>query len=374
VTSGATHQVGFVRNGTVPLGQTVFTDEEKKMSTTVADLRKKTPLKEVMKQPPKQRIATLLAENKKEIMAALPEHVSKERLLMIAQTAATSNPKLLECYTPSLFGALIKCTQLGLEPNNALGEAYLVPFKNNKANRLDCQLIIGYRGLQALARRSGQVNSIMANHVCEKDTFEWEYGLEEKLRHIPAHGDRGAITYFYAYSLLKDGGHQFVVWTNDEMIHHMKTQTQSRGEYGPWADNYLAMGSKTMVRMLAKWLPQSINLAEAVSIDARADVGMNQGLEDVLSGDYTVVPDQDPEALPEPLTDANGEIFDEKIHQQAEGEPAYKKDGTFKMKVKKKRAAAAKPAAQEPVHDEPADEPEEEQEEEEEEAEDYSME
>jgi recombination protein RecT len=309
--------------------------------TTVADLRKKTPLQDVMKQPPKQRIATLLQENKREIAAALPKHINIDRMLTIAQTAATSVPALLECYTPSLFGAMIKCTQLGLEPNNALGQAYLVPFRNRKQNRKDVQLIIGYKGLIDLARRSGHVVSINAQAVREGDEFEWEFGLNERLVHRPGK-ERGEITHFYAYAKLTGGGHQFDVQTVEDIIKLMKT-TQSKGEYGPWADHFEAMGRKSMIRKISSYLPLSIQQAEASALDGRADAGLDQGLEGVLSGDYTVLPDQDaPESLPAPIADVNGEVFDPELHQaDAEtGEPIYNKDQSFR---KKRAKPAAKP-------------------------------
>ena len=303
--------------------------------TTITELRqaqKKTPIKEVMKMPPRERISTLLQENKAEIAAALPKHISVDRMLTIAQTAATTTPQLLDCYTPSLFGAMIKCTQLGLEPNNALGQAYLIPFKNKKQNRTDCQLVIGYRGMLELARRSGNVISFTAGHVCLGDEFEWEFGLQEKLRHKPTSGDRGPLSHFYAYAKLKGEGYQFLVWTAEDMIKHMKTHTQSRGEYGPWKDNFIAMGEKTMARALFKWLPVSIEMAEAAHIDAGADAGMSQGLEDVLTGDYKLLEAGDPQAQPDVLVDVNGEMFDPENHQEKDGKPVYNNDGSFRKK------------------------------------------
>jgi len=339
--------------------------------TSVSELRKttkKTPMKEIMKQPPKQRIATLLQENKKEIMAALPKHINIERMLVIAQTAATSVPQLLECYTPSLFGAMIKCTQLGLEPNNALGQAYLVPFRNNKQNRTDVQLIIGYRGLIDLARRSGNVISINSQAVREGDEFEYEFGLEERLAHRPGKV-RGEITYFYAYAKLTGGGHYFDVRTREDMDALMRT-TYKQGNSGPWKDHYERMGMKSMVRRIAAYLPTSINLSEAAQLDSRAEAGMDQGLETVMASDYTVVPEGDaPEALPppaaapksepEPIVDINGEIFDPAKHAVLDGEPVYNKDKSFRKKRgATKPAAAATSAAQE---SEPEPEQEEEQ-------------
>jgi recombination protein RecT len=336
--------------------------------TSVSELRKgkasKTPMKEVMALPPKQRISKLLQENKREIAAALPKHISIDRMVTIAQTAATSVPALLDCYTPSLFGAMIKCSQLGLEPNNALGQAYMIPFRNNKQNRTDVQLLIGYRGMIDLARRSGHVVSMNAQAVREGDEFEWGFGLEEKLHHKPG-SNRGDITHFYAYAKLTGGGHQFDVLTKEDVDKIMRG-TQSKGNYGPWKDHYEQMGRKTMIRRLFNYLPVSIEMAEAQAIDSQGEGGIDQGLDEVLSGEYSVVDavedapqieQQEPE--PEPIVDDNGEIFDPEKHaSDAEGEPIFNKDATFRKKPQR-RAAAAKPAAAaepepEPQEPEPA--------------------
>ncbi len=332
--------------------------------TSVSELRrgtKKTPMKEVMALPPKQRIAVLLKENEKEIMAALPKHVTKERMLVIAQTAATSVPGLVECYTPSLFGALIKCTQLGLEPNNPLGHCYLIPFRNNKKNRMDVQMMIGYRGMIDLARRSGHVVSINAQAVFEGDEFEYEFGLEEKLRHIPG-SDRGECTHYYAYAKLTGGGHQFDVRTADDM-RQLMLSTQSKGEYGPWKSSPIPMGRKSMIRALFNYLPVSIEMATARAIDGQAEAGVDQGLGAVLAGDYTVMEDDDapqigapepePEPEPEPVVDVNGEIFDPEKHAAMEGEPVYNKDKSFRKKPQRraKPPAQAAPPADEPPPD-----------------------
>lgn len=326
--------------------------------TSVSELRKtgrKTPMKDVMALPPKQRISKLLQENKREIAAALPKHISIDRMVTIAQTAATSVPALLECYTPSLFGAMIKCSQLGLEPNNALGQAYLIPFRNKKKNRTDVQLIIGYRGMIDLARRSGHVVSMNAQAVREGDDFDWGFGLDEKLNHKPG-SDRGEITHFYAYAKLTGGGHQFDVLTKQD-VDKIMASTQSKGQYGPWKDHYEQMGRKTMIRRLFNYLPVSIEMAEAAAIDSQGEGGMDQSLDEVLTGDYTVVdgdqdalpPPAEPEQEPEPVVDANGEIFDDKLHASMEGEPVYNKDKTFRKKPQRRAAQKPKVESDTPV-------------------------
>ena len=48
----------------------------------------------------------------------------------------------------------MRCAQLGLEPGSGMGQAYLIPFKD------ECQFIIGYRGLLNLVYRSGHLRSL----------------------------------------------------------------------------------------------------------------------------------------------------------------------------------------------------------------------
>jgi recombination protein RecT len=165
---------------------------------------------------PKEQIAYLLKQKAGEIAKMLPKHLNAERLMKVAQIAATTTPALAKCDVASLVGAIGQCAQMGLEPNTVLGHAYLVPFntKRKDANGGErwvnsVQVIIGYKGLIDLARRSGQIVSIAAHEVCEADRFELVYGLDEKLNHTPAIGERGEVIGFYAVAKLKDGGHCF---------------------------------------------------------------------------------------------------------------------------------------------------------------------
>lgn len=235
---------------------------------------------------PKDQVKVLLEQNKHVIAQALPKHMNPERLMRVAITSVTSNPKLLECYVPTLIGGIIQCSQMGLEPNTVLGHAYLIPFNNKKKNRTDAQVIIGYKGLIDLARRSGQINSIAAHAVRQKDQFEYEYGLEERLRHIPAEGDRGEITHFYAVAHMKDGGHAFEVMTAAAVT---KIRNAGQGKHNPvWSDHYEEMGRKTAIRRLAKYLPLSVEMATAVAMEDATERGAQPDLETVLTGDFTV--------------------------------------------------------------------------------------
>lgn len=253
-------------------------------------------------QKAKQNIATLLDSSKHAIAQALPRHMNPERLLRVALTAANTTPALLNCHPPTLVGAVIQAAQLGLEPNTPLGHAYLVPFKNRQKQRQDVQLVIGYKGLIDLALRGGTVTKIAAFAVREGDDFEFEYGLNEKLRHIPSFDDDAPITHFYAYAFMKGGGHAFVVLSVERVVRTMREETQSKGAYGPWKDNFEEMGCKTAVRRLSKYLPLSIEMAKAIDIDGKGDAGLDQGFEGIITGEWSEVhpgPADEPQASQE---------------------------------------------------------------------------
>ncbi|MBK8117482.1 MAG: recombinase RecT [Candidatus Accumulibacter sp.] len=264
---------------------------------------------------PKDQVAHLLQQKAGEISKMLPKHLNPERLLKVAQVAATTTPALLECYLPTLIGAIAQCAQMGLEPNTILGHAYLVPFWNAKKKRRDVQVIIGYKGLIDLARRSGQIVSIAAHEVCQADKFELVYGLEEKLVHVPDLGERGAVIGYYAVAKLKDGGHCFEFMSQNQVLQIMK-ETQSKGEHGPWKDHAVEMGRKTVIRRLAKYLPLSIEFQTAVALDGMAESGQDQRNDEAMAGDYSILPDDAPGEDAPGVDYDTGEITPQLDHKQ----------------------------------------------------------
>lgn len=205
-------------------------------------------------------VATMLEQNRSTIAQALPRHLTPDRLMRVAISELRTNEKLAECHPASLVSSIVKASQLGLEVSSALGHAYLVPYKT------EATLIIGYRGLITLARRSGEIQSLTARVVHEKDHFELEYGLHERLRHIPSTEDEpGPITHVYAVAHLKDGGVQYEVMTKAE-VDAIRKRSKAGGA-GPWVTDYQEMARKTVVRRLFKYLPVSVELADALAVD-----------------------------------------------------------------------------------------------------------
>jgi recombination protein RecT len=231
---------------------------------------------------------------KSQIALALPKHVTPERLLRVAMTSIQRTPKLLECDRTSLYAAVMTAAQLGLEPDGVLGQAYLVPFAGK------VQFIPGYKGLITLARNSGEVSSIQAQPVCEGDEFSFSYGSDEHLHHVPALGERGKLTHFYAYARFKDGSFHYEVMSLAQVLAvrdgskgwqaAVKYAKPGQGPDSPWHTHFEEMGRKTAIRRVAKYLPLSVQRAAA--IDEAVERGVPASLGD--AGEVVI-----PEAPPE---------------------------------------------------------------------------
>ncbi len=262
-------------------------------------------------------VKAFFESQKATLAAVLPKHVGADRMLKIALGALRTTPKLMQARTDTLLGAIIQCAQLGLEPNTPLGHAYLIPFENRSKNITEVQIVFGYKGLIDLARRSGQIVSIAAHDVRENDHFEYEYGLDEKLVHRPClTGDRGAVTAFYAVAKLVGGGYAFEVMSRADVeairneSQGWKTAVRFKKEaQSPWGAHFVEMGRKTVLRRLFKFLPVSIELATAATLDGKAAVGETQGaFEDVLQGEYTVATDDGQPGADTGIDTTTGEI------------------------------------------------------------------
>ncbi len=200
----------------------------------------------------------------------LPKHMTPDRLIKTALIAINKMPKLLKCTQTSLAQAMMTAGELGLDVSGTLGSAYLVPFDNNKKGVTECQLIVGYRGLIELARRSGNISTIEAHIVHERDKFSVRLGTDSGIEHVPEwNGDRGAAVAAYAVAKLADGGIQFDVMTVADIE---KVRSKSRGKnLAPWVENWNEMAKKTVVRRLSKYLPLSVEMEKAMAIDVESE-------------------------------------------------------------------------------------------------------
>lgn len=228
------------------------------------------------------------------IKKALPSVITPERFTRMVLSALSATPKLAECSPQSFLAAMMTAAQLGVEPNTALGQAYLLPYRNH--GQMECQFQLGYKGLIDLAYRSGEVSVIQAHTVYENDVFEYELGMDPKLRHVPAKADRGEAVAYYAMFKTKDGGYGFEVMSVDDVQRHAQRYSKSYGSgTSPWRSNFDEMAKKTVLKRALKYAPLKSDFVRGVAQD--------ETIKAELSDEMYAVPD-------ETVFEAEGEEID----------------------------------------------------------------
>lgn len=245
-----------------------------------------------------------------EIKKALPSVITPERFTRIVLSALSTTPALATTTPQSFLGAMMTAAQLGMEPNTPLGQAYLIPYRNHGV--METQFQLGYKGLIDLAYRSGEVSTIQAHVVYENDTFDYSFGLDPQLKHIPAKSDQGAPIFVYAAFRTKDGGYGFEVMSVDDIREHARKFSKSY-EKGPWQTNFEEMAKKTVLKKALKYAPLKSDFVRAVAQDGSVKVEISEDMYSVPNTieaedvEFTEIPDSDP---------ATGEVIEEKAAAQ----------------------------------------------------------
>jgi len=265
-----------------------------------------------------------------QFQAAMPRGAEATQLIRDALTALRMTPKLGQCDSSSVLGALMTCAQLGLRPG-VLGHAWLLPFWDSKANADEkgrprggykAQFVVGYQGLVELAHRSGKISSLIARTVYANDQFDVDYGLADSLVHKPnLFADRGDPIAYYAIAKFAGGGHSFIVMTQREMLayrdRHAKARSKEGRIFGPWVDHFEPMAHKTCVRQLSKYTPKSTDMAAAIEADGGVRVDLTPT---VPADEATTHPDWEGEVVGEQEPDEQQEWPD--TAQPPDAQPA----------------------------------------------------
>lgn len=211
-------------------------------------------------------IADMIKVLEPEIRKALPAVITPERFTRMALSAINNNPKLAECSQMSFLAVVMNAAQLGLEPNTPLGQAYLIPFQNKGI--LECQFQLGYKGLINLAYRNEQLQTIQAQCVYANDEFEYELGLNSKLFHKPALGERGEMVAVYALFKLQNGGYGFEVMSKQDVDSYAQKYSKAiNSSFSPWKSAYTEMAMKTVIKRVLRYAPLKTDFLRAVATD-----------------------------------------------------------------------------------------------------------
>ena len=224
---------------------------------------------------------------KQQIAVALPKHMTADRFVRVALTALLKTPKLLDCTKESIIECMLNCSALGLEPDGR--RAHLIPYGTK------CTLIVDYKGIVELAKRSGDVAGVFAQTVCERDNFTWENG--EVTHRIDWKQDRGSVYAVYSTITFKDGSKQTDVMTRTE-VEAVRARSRA-GSSGPWVTDWNEMAKKTVFRRASKWITLSPEVADALEKDGdnfsslQPDSSLTQNKPDFGPGEAVAAPTQE---------------------------------------------------------------------------------
>lgn len=234
--------------------------------------------------------ATIVAELQKmkaQIEAALPRHITPDRMARVALTACRQNPKLYRSTRESFFGALITASQLGLEPG-VLGQSYFVPYKNREGNYI-CTFIPGWRGYMDLLSRTGRAIA-WTGAVYEDDEFDYEYGSQPLVHHRPgkSHGQKGRLRYAYAIGRVKGMEESPVieVWDIDKIEKHRDSNNRVGEDHYSFVHPEM-YARKVPLMQVIKYMPMSVELADASALDVDGSEGRQRlTIEGAFNKDY----------------------------------------------------------------------------------------
>jgi phage RecT family recombinase len=176
-----------------------------------------------------------------------------ERLIRTIVVSVERLPKLLECDRQSLFNAAMSAAVLGLEVDGVTGQAYLIPFKGK------AQLVIGYKGYNTLAARSGI--TITGAVVREGDEFDYELGSAPSSAHRPSRRrqDRRIIAAWACAQSLDRPAVSMVMDIDELMAVKAKSPgARAATARGTTQIGFPAMCEKTVKRRLARSLPLNV--------------------------------------------------------------------------------------------------------------------
>lgn len=217
------------------------------------------------------------------LASLLPKHLPLEKFRAMVNSAVSVNPELLECTPASLVKASIEASELGLSLNPVMGECDILPVWDSRVGGKVAQCRPRYGGLMKLARQSGEISFIEARVVRKGDVFEYEQGLDPKLRHVPS-SSNGDVTHAYCIWKLASGDKNFEVMDREQIEAIKKRSSAKKRDgtiVGPWVTDFEEMCRKTVVRRASKYMPRSTDaFARAVAVDNLREAGHDIEIKD----------------------------------------------------------------------------------------------
>lgn len=234
-------------------------------------------------------------------------------------TMINDEPAMMETFHDnpiSIIKAALRAAAYDLPIDPALGQAYIVPFRNK--GKMEATFIIGYKGLYQLAVRTGVYKKINVVDVRDGELLNYDRLTEEaEFRWMDDEEERQKtpIAGYCAYFELTNGMRKCIYRTAQQINCHERKFRKGKGDYPSkgWRDNWEAMASKTVLReLLGKWGLLSINYqtADPATLKIASDLATGQ-----IDDEQHVI-DLQAEQVPDNVDPATGEVKTDKTNQE----------------------------------------------------------
>lgn len=240
-----------------------------------------------------QRIDT----HKSRLFSAVPQGIDRRQLEKGARRTVGESDDLLRCTWESLALAITDAASLGLAIGRGVtANAYLVPFRDTKRGITEAVLIIGYKGMIDLARRSPQCRHIHYDVVREGDAFCLSHTIRgSSYEHTPSTDPSAGrkITHAYVGGELQSGGTFLVCMTRDDLEAHGKKYSKKYSDpESVWKNAPEVAYIKTVIRRAfsRRLMPMAVTDWRVIEKSIKA--------EDVIEGSYEYIDEPMPLAAP----------------------------------------------------------------------------
>ncbi|MDN7179057.1 recombinase RecT [Caballeronia sp. SEWSISQ10-4 2] len=265
-----------------------------------------------------------------EIAKALPHGLDVDRFIRTVITVVQLKEDLLYADRRSLFASCMKAAQDGLLPDGreAVLNIYNTKQKEKRGNREvevwvpTVQYLPMVRGLIKVMRNSGEVASIDAAAVYDRDLFRFKRGDDPRIEHEPYLGDDdpGPVIASYVIVKLTNGEVHREVMPRRDIEKTREASKSGTGASSPWTKWYDQMSIKAVIKRAAKLLPNSSEaLDRAIANDNEASGYVFESREEERV-EPSALPDQsDAQATPaaEQQQQASPALVDDRAGQDA---------------------------------------------------------
>ena len=195
------------------------------------------------------RAAMRSEEVEKEFARTLGSNASVGEYITSALMAVADSDRLQKCTPKSIIRSAMNAARLRLMCGSTLGYAYLVPYYNSTLKCFEANFIVGYKGLNQLALRTGAYRILNDGFV-----YNGEELVIDRLTgkaHLEGNKAGDEIIGYFSFFEMLTGLSRIVYMSKEQIIDHVKKYApkQWKNKYSVWHKEFDKMALKTVIRL-----------------------------------------------------------------------------------------------------------------------------